>query len=54
MADQTEKITMSSVHARAYVQGKDVEVQHDVDDPVGLSAHIKHDSDMPGANTSRK
>ncbi|KAF5575467.1 cation diffusion facilitator 1 [Fusarium subglutinans] len=54
MADQTEKIAMSSVHARAHVQGKDVEVQHDVDDPLGLPAHIKHESNMPGADTSRK
>ncbi|KAF4498022.1 Metal tolerance 3 [Fusarium agapanthi] len=38
MAEQTEKTT----------------VQHDVDDPLGLSAHIKHESDMPGANTLRK
>ncbi|KAF5648095.1 cation diffusion facilitator 1 [Fusarium sp. NRRL 52700] len=54
MADQTENIAMGLVHARAHVQGKDVEVQHDVDDPLGLSAHIKHESDMPEANASPK
>ncbi|KAF4334577.1 metal tolerance 3 [Fusarium beomiforme] len=53
MGNQT-KIAMSLVHSRAQVQGKDVKVQNDIDDPLGLSAHIKLESDMPRANTSRK
>lgn len=43
-------------HLRASIPppaGKDVEFQHDVRDPLGLSAHIKHEPDMQ-ANTSRK
>ncbi|KAF4463738.1 cation diffusion facilitator 1 [Fusarium albosuccineum] len=64
MAHRSEQIAMSSlyqseaesagIHARAHIKGKDVEVQHDVSDPLGLSAHIKPQVDMPKANTSRK
>lgn len=44
----------SAVHARTHIKGKDVETQHDINDPMGLAAHIKSDAEMPTANTSRK
>lgn len=46
----------STAHLRASIPppaGKDVEFQHDVRDPMGLSAHIKHESEIK-ANSSRK
>ncbi|KAF5581454.1 cation diffusion facilitator 1 [Fusarium pseudoanthophilum] len=54
MADQIEMFTTSSVHTRAHLQGRDVEARYDIDDPLGLFAHIKHESDIPGANPSPK
>ncbi|KAH8899109.1 cation diffusion facilitator 1 [Thozetella sp. PMI_491] len=47
----------ASLHHRATVStrpGSDVESQHDVHDPFGLAAHIKEESDIIQANTSRK
>jgi divalent metal cation (Fe/Co/Zn/Cd) transporter len=46
----------SSTHHRAVIpspKGKDVEFQHNVRDPLGLSAHLKEDS-YTRANSSRK
>ncbi|KAJ4178301.1 hypothetical protein NW755_013313 [Fusarium falciforme] len=61
MGNNTDEIAMTSlhrpgsaVHARTHIKGKDVETQRDINDPMGLAAHIKPDSEMPTANTSRK
>ncbi|SPN98632.1 related to mitochondrial Fe2+ transporter MMT1 and related transporters (cation diffusion facilitator superfamily) [Cephalotrichum gorgonifer] len=46
----------SGIHQRAIIpppSGKDVEFQHDVRDPLGLSAHIKDEAEIT-ANSSRK